>query len=258
MAQSDNEARLLVLGKITSILDAFTLARPELTLTELREATGLPASTTQRLVANLVAYGFLDRKDQQYRIGVKMAYWAAPATQGAELLDLLKPELTQLRDLTGETVAFFQESAGHRVCVALVETRHPLRRHMRVGQVLPLHAGSSGRVIFAWTPGLLDAVLEAEGLERLTSQTITDREALVAAAARARADGYAVTNDERETGASGLSAPVFNAQTELLGALNVLGPSSRLTDHKIEEFVPVLLEGAERLTRLVGGRRPER
>lgn len=258
MTQNDTEGRLLVLGKITAILDAFTLARPELTLAEIREATSLPASTAQRLVANLVGAGFLDRRDQHYRIGVKMAYWAAPATQGAELLDLLRPELTQLRDETGETVGFFQESAGHRVCVALAETRHPLRRHMRVGQVLALHAGSSGRVIFAWTPGLIDAVLGDEDLVQLTSETITDRAALVAAVARTRAEGYAVTNNERETGSSGLAAPVFSAQAELLGALNILGPSSRLTTEKIEQFLPVLLEGAERLTRLVGGRHPER
>src|SRR5690606_16501239 len=65
------QANLLVLGKITSILDSFTLARPSLTLAEIRESTGLPASTVQRLVANLVSVGLLDRDAQGYRIGVR-------------------------------------------------------------------------------------------------------------------------------------------------------------------------------------------
>ncbi|MBB5167553.1 helix-turn-helix domain-containing protein [Mycobacterium sp. AZCC_0083] len=67
---------LLVLSKISGILDAFSLARPVLTLSELRYATGFPTSTVQRLVANLVAEGFLERDEDRYRIGAKMAYWA--------------------------------------------------------------------------------------------------------------------------------------------------------------------------------------
>jgi hypothetical protein len=46
---------LLVLSKIRGILDAFSLAQPALTLSELRAATEFPTSTVQRLVANLVA-----------------------------------------------------------------------------------------------------------------------------------------------------------------------------------------------------------
>ena len=53
---------LLVLVKISEILDAFTLDRPALTIGEIRAATGFPASTVQRLVTNLVALGFLDRQ----------------------------------------------------------------------------------------------------------------------------------------------------------------------------------------------------
>lgn len=250
------QTNLLVLGKITAILDAFTLARPELSLAEIREETKLPASTVQRLVANLVAVGFLDRGDNTYRIGVRMAYWAAPASQGAELVTLAQPELEALRDLVGESVALFRESSGHRVCVALAETRERLRIHMRVGSVFPLHAGSSGRVILARTPGLLDQVLQGE-LRPLTTGTITDPDTLVAAVRRAAADQYAMTHDERETGSSGVSAPVYGTRGELLGALNIFGPSSRLTEQRLNELAPTVIEGAERLTRIMGGRHPE-
>jgi DNA-binding IclR family transcriptional regulator len=250
------QANLLVLGKITSILDSFTLARPSLTLAEIRESTGLPASTVQRLVANLVSVGLLDRDAQGYRIGVRMAYWAAPATQGVELVRLAQPELDGLRDEIGESVAIFRESAGHRVCIALAETRQILRIHMRVGTVTPMHVGSSGRVILAWTPGLLDTVLRGP-LEAVAPGTITDPDVLRAAVEQTVADRYAITHDERETGSSGLSAPVFGSRGELLGALNVFGPSSRLTPERLRQLVPSVVEGAERLTRIIGGRHPE-
>ena len=80
-----NDAPLLVLGKIRAILDAFSLDREALTAAEIRRATGLPASTLHRLLGNLVEHGFLDRVDDRYSIGVRMAFWAGPAVRGRDI-----------------------------------------------------------------------------------------------------------------------------------------------------------------------------
>lgn len=246
---------LLVLGKITAILDAFTLARPLLSLGEIREATGIPHSTVQRLVTNLVAQGFLDREADHYRIGMKMAYWAAPATRGLDMRDLFMPSLTSLRDLTGETVCFYQAEQGFRVCVAMAETRHALRREMHVGKILPLHAGSAGQVLLAWDSELETKVLESS-LEPLTDQTITDPQVLQAAARETRQRGFAITTGEREDAAAGLSAPVFDTTGSLVGALSIIGPTMRLPHEVCEGWVEDLLTYTERMTRLIGGRFP--
>lgn len=246
---------LLVLAKITDILDSFSLSRPELTLAQIRESTGLPTSTVQRLVGNLVAHGFIDRVEDRYRVGVKMPYWAAPATHGVELIETIKPVLQDLRDRVGETVCFFQHSMGYRVCVAMAETRQLLRRDMAVGRILPLHAGSAGRVLLAWDHELADQILAAR-LDQLTDSTITDTESLRQAIKETRSNGYAVTTGERESGASGLSAPVFNPQADLVGALTIMGPTLRMPVEVCQEWVEDLLEGAERITRMIGGRLP--
>lgn len=247
---------LLVLKKISAIMDAFTLEKPEMSLAEIRTVTSLPASTIQRLVANLVDEGFLDRHDDRVRVGVRMAYWSAPAMQGAELLELVKPILERLRDELGETACFYQASQHYRVCVAMAETRHALRRAMRVGQILPIHAGSAGRVLLAWDGKLAQQVL-ASDLPPVTELTITDQNALLAAVAAARADGFAITTGERESGASGLSAPVFDRQADPLGALTVMGPSLRMSEEVCLQWVDRVVGAAEQLTRMVGGRRPE-
>lgn len=254
-APTGSRHRLLVLGKITEILDAFTLARPVLTLGEIQKATGIPTSTVQRLVANMVAEGLLDRAGDGIRIGVRMAYWAAPATQGVDVLELVAPVVRSLRDETGETACFFRAEQGSRVCVALAETTHALRREMYVGKVMPLHVGSAGRVILAWRPDLLDRVL-AEPLETLTDETITDPDALRLAVARARRDGVAVTVGEREDGASGLAAPVFDSGAELVGALGVVGPRLRMPRERCEGWVDTVVAHAEQLVRTLGGRHP--
>src|SRR6476660_7453932 len=126
-AASSKQQPLLVLSKITEILDAFSLANPDMSLGEIQQATGLPTSTVQRLVSNMVAQGLLDREGDQIRIGVRMSYWAATAIKDLDVLSILKPVLLQMRDETTETACFFKIEQNFRVCVAIAETRHALR-----------------------------------------------------------------------------------------------------------------------------------
>lgn len=244
---------LLVLSKIREILDAFTLAEPSLTLAEVRTKTALPTSTAQRLVANLVASGFLDREDDRYSIGVDFAYWASAATQRLDLVDIVTPVLKRLRDETGETASLFRAERTFRVCVAMAETRHGIRRELHVGKLLPLYAGSSGKVLMAWDGGLADRAL-AEPLERLTDATITDPAALRAELAGIRERGFAVTRDEQESGAIGISAPVFDGSRAVIGAIGLSGPTSRISDAQCEEWADEVVAAADQTTRLLGGR----
>jgi DNA-binding IclR family transcriptional regulator len=187
---------------------------------------------------------------------VKFAYWAAPATRGLDVLEIVKPVLEGLRDLTGETVALFRVEATFRVCVAMAETRHALRREMHVGKILPLHAGSAGRVLMAWNPEVEEAALSA-GLERFTEHTITDPDRLRTDVDQTRRDGYAITSDERDEGATGLAAPIFDSMGDLMGALSVSGPSLRVTSEQCQAWIDPLVAAAEQATRLIGGRLPQ-
>ena len=172
-----------------------------------------------------------------------------------EVLDIIGPLLKSLRDSTGETACFFKAEQHYRVCVAMAETRHALRREMHLGKILPLHAGSAGRVLLAWDTERMDAVMR-DPLESITDSTITSSEDLEAAVKRTRTDGFAITVGEREDGASGLSAPVFDSAAALVGAVTISGPTLRMPRETCEEWVEPLLATAENMTRLIGGRFP--
>lgn len=249
------EQPLLVLGKITAILDAFTLAMPERTAAEIRAITGMPTSTTHRLLTNLVEYGFLERVDERYRVGARMAYWAGPATRNRDFVELLTPQMEALRDETGETACFFRAEQGARVCIGVAETRHGLKRDMYVGRIQPLHVGSAGRVILAWRDDLLDEITASE-LPALTEATITDPTILRDVVAQTRSSGYAITVGERLEAASGLSAPVFDQHASLLGALTVMGPTLRMPVEVCEQMVDSVVTAADALTAAYGGRKP--
>ncbi|MHC9293263.1 IclR family transcriptional regulator [Mycobacterium sp. LTG2003] len=253
---SGKQQTLLVLTKITEILNAFTLARPAMTLGEIQQATGLPTSTVQRLVSNMVAQGMLDRVGDQIRIGIRMSYWAATARKDIDVLAVVNPVLKEVRDKTGETACFFTVEQNFRVCVAVAETHHALRRDMYVGKVIPLHVGSASRVLLAWNPDLARRILSAP-LEPMTEGTVTSADELAGLVAAARADGYAITAGEREDSASGLSAPVFDSAGDILGALTLSGPTVRMPREQCEAWVDLVVGYAEQITRTLGGRPPQ-
>lgn len=246
---------LLVLVKIRGIMDAFTLSEPELTLAEIRARTGYPTSTAQRLVANLVAEEFLDRVGDRFRIGARVAYWAAPVASSMDILQAVSPALESLRDASGETACFFRREGPFRVCVAIAETRHAIRREMHVGKVVPLHVGSAGRVLLAWDEEALAEVLRT-GLDRFTDATITDPELLRAKVEETRRMGFAVTSGERDEGATGVAAPVFDSRGRVAGALMISGPSFRLPHERAELWAENVVGAADQVTRTLGGRLP--
>lgn len=126
---------------------------------------------------------------------------------------------------------------------------------MYVGRIQPLHVGSAGRVLLAWDAALLDAVATGT-LPALTDATITEADALRAAAAETRAQGYAITIGERVEAASGVSAPVFDAHARVVGALTVMGPTLRMPFEACASMVDAVVEAAEGVTASLGGRAP--
>ncbi|WP_166904064.1 IclR family transcriptional regulator [Mycobacterium sp. DL440] len=246
---------LLVLGKIVEILDAFSFSRPLMTLGEIQHTTGLPMSTVQRLVGNMTSRGLLDRFGDRFGIGARVAFWAATATKHLDVLAVVQPVLRRLRDQTGETAAFFRREREFRVCVALAETHHALRREMYVGKIAPLTAGSAGRVLLAYEPEIAENAI-AGPIEAVTESTVTDPAELRARITQARADGYAITVGERDSAGSGLSAPVFGPSSEILGAVTISGPTLRLPRERCAEWVDLLVTCCEQITRTLGGRPP--
>ncbi len=249
--QLDGVPRLLVLAKMRSILDAFTPVRPELTASEISALTGLPASTTTRFVRNLLHDGLLEKSDDRYRIGLAVVRWAGVALHGRDLVDIAAPVLGRLREETGESVQLCVREGRFAVVVAAASSFHSVARQIRVGEVNYLHAGSTGMVFLAFDPGAFAALGDGP-LEVFTGRTVTDRAVLRETAERVREQGYALTSEERNDGAVGISAPVFDAAGRFAGSVGISGPTSRMLPDTHERYVRLVVEAGRRLTALLG------
>lgn len=242
---------ILVIGKASTILDSVA-ARPEgMAWRDVQRATGLPASTTLRLLQNLAAEGFLDLVDGRYFIGLTLLRWARSRRSGAGIAELAQPELVAIRDATGETAVLFLRHDRQRVIVGLAETRHEVVRLVGLGQVMPLHAGSAGKVFLAFDDAL-DPALLGKPLRAYTEHTITDPDALAAELRRIRERGWAESISERDTGTVSISAPVYDHTGSLAAVIGIGAPVQRFNDTDRPAWAEAVVASARRLSAELG------
>lgn len=244
-------APTLVLRKVAEILNCFSIESPEPTLQEITRKTGLPSSTCQRLVQNMVREGFLDREGDHYRVGLGLVRWATAGTVGLDIVRLVKPILQELRDETGETAIFYVRDGASRTVVAVAETRHVVIRPFMVGQVMPLHAGAPGKVFLAFDPDAR-TVLTASDLVKFTDSTPDTFDRLDAQVSTTRSQGFCAAFRERDEGVGSISAPVFDHQARLAGALGLGFPTQRITDQDVPRLAPAVVRAAAAASRALG------
>lgn len=242
---------VLVLRKVRQVLDAFTPEAPALTAREVQRRTGLPATTCLRLVSALVEEGFLHRQGDTYRPGLSLLTWARTASEGLDVVSAARPVLVALRDVTGESACLFLRQDDHHICLAVEQTPHSVIHVLRVGQVLPLHAGSAGRTFLAFDPAATAAVDQAQ-LSPFTAHTLVERRQLEEAVLATRQRGYAVSFEERSVGAASLSAPVFDHGGNLAAVLGIAGPVQRFGRALIPTYAQHVTRAAADLSRRLG------
>lgn len=214
----------------------------------------MSASTVGRLLAALHSAGILnqDASSRLYRMGPKVMAWSSLYAKSLDLRECARPQLEELHRLTNETVNLYALERTERVCLDCIESPEVVRVVVRVGERMPLHAGSSGKIILAYMPPEeIQLVLEGS-LEKMTSNTITNRKTLLKELEAIRAQGYATSYGERFNEVIGLAAPIFDAAGQVVAALNVAGPKTRFTEAHVKKFAPRIIELADRASRALG------
>jgi DNA-binding IclR family transcriptional regulator len=213
-------------------------------VTEIAGELGVHKSTAFRLVATLEAHRLVEQSADRgkYRLGVGVLRLAGATTARLDVVQEARPLCRQLAATTGETVNVTVLSDSSALYLDQVAGSSALQTHNWVGQHIPLHATSNGKVLLSGLdPSALDRLLPT--LASYTPQTITRKPALRAELDRIREQGYAVAVDELEIGLTAVAAPIRNAGGDVVASMSVSGPTFRLAE-RMEEIVGHLTEAA--------------
>ena len=242
-----------------SLLEALARAEGGLTLTDLAQRVQLAPSTAHRLLATLEKMGYVYQGGEMGRwyIGLQAFTVGTSFLANRDFVAQSHPYMRRLMEQSGETANLGIIDGTEAVFIDQVQCREMMRTIVKLGSRVPLHASGVGKAIFAALPDdQIDAILKVKGLPRITANTITSPETMWASVRVIRQRGWSFDDEEHALGTRCVAAPIYDEHADVLGAISLAGPSSRLPDERIKQLGPIVAHTAEELTHRLGGRWP--
>jgi len=248
-----------VLERAASILHAFSLDRPSLSLAEIARATDLHRSTVLRMLSTLVHSGLVMRDEEtgQYSLGYEIIAMADIARAGTGVSDWARPVMKAIREELNETVVLSVRSGDFRVDVDQAIAQQAIRRVVALGEHKLLTVGAPSMAILSRLPEDELAPL----LDRLRAPTLAkipdyDFDALPARLAELRERGYhehlSHFDVSGHPGSVGIAAPVLGKRGEVVAALGVSVPTGRYNDKLRDRIIAAVRRGAAETSARLG------
>lgn len=227
---------------------------PNCGVSEIAARTGSTKSQIFRLLYTLERRGFVqkDPETRNYFLGNACLFLGERARGQSSLVAVADAVMERLVRETQENVHLVVREHGRSVVVALKESRQPLRLYAEVGREGPLHAGGSSMVLLAFAPEqVVEEVLSREP-EAFTPSTETRPQRIRLKLAEIRESGFHVALEDLDRGAFSIAAPVRDHRSEVVAALSIAGPVSRLTPALQKAHVRRVVQAANEISRGLG------
>jgi DNA-binding IclR family transcriptional regulator len=241
-----------IIGRFVKIVSAFDDRHPAMSVAELGRRTGLPVTTTYRLVNDLLLERLLEREPGgDIHIGTRL--WEL-ASRGSKMLGLREAALPFMEDvqavvqhsttlgiLDSDEVLYIERLGSDKTIVDIT----------KIAGRLPVHATSSGLVLLAHSPAAYQDAFLARPLTKFTETTLTEPAALRRHLAEIRQRGFAAMPGVIVPESSGIAVPVFGPDNAVRAALSVVVPRN---EENAPARVPVLMAAARGISRALGWR----
>ena len=229
-----------------------------LKLEELVRISGVRKTSCFRILQTLTRAGFAlkDKDTGGYFIGPKMIAIGLTALESRGIRQLALPFMKEIRKATGATVNLAILSGAEVIFVERLQSAYIVEGNLSVGSRLSAHLSSMGKAILAHLPEAeLDVVLKQIRFEKKTEKTISSIRALKEALRKIREAGFALNEEELETGLFAIAVPLLNHTGVAVAALNI---SFLLTRHSREDamrnFCPLMLRKGREISAMMGFR----
>lgn len=226
----------------------------EASISEVATELGVHLSTASRLVSVLESRELVEQNSWRgkYRLGAGILRLASATAARLELVRLGRPVCEQLARDINETINIAVLLEHDALYVDQAAGSSALQMYNWVGQRIPLHATSNGKVLLAYLPDTLLTSVLRPPLEQFTEQTITGVAALRAELAQVRENGSAATVDELEVGLTAVAAPIRDSEGQVVASLSASGPGFRLTGEWLTDVTDAIKAAAVHISHGLG------
>ncbi len=246
--------RIGVLNKAFDLLDVLERDSP-LTLTELSNQSATNKVTVLRILANLETRGYVERDELgRYSLGLRLLQLGLRKSAATDLRGVAHPLMRDLRDRFDETVNLGILDGAGILYIDILESSLGLRMAATIGARDDIHSTAIGKAIASTWEQSERARSIPVVLSSKTARTITSSVQLERELEAVRERGYSVDDEENETGARCIGAPVFDHTGSCVAAISVSGPTIRMTEDRILRIAPEVQRAAAAISERIGYR----
>ncbi len=248
------KTRLSSVANAVRLIKAFSDDEYEIGISSLAKRLGLAKSTVHRLASTLIESGMLEQNGEngRYRLGLALFELGALVRRKMDVSSEAKPYLKMLREKTGETVHLAILDQASVLFINNLEAEHAIRMSVNVGVRAPAHCTAVGKALLAYQPTEVVERVVAAGLATRTSKTMSDPGDLRQDLATVRARGYAVDDEELESGLRCIAAPIRDHSGSVVASTSVAGPAQRMTKKALTAFAPEVIAAADAISARLG------
>lgn len=223
-------------------------------ISDLAKDLALTKSNVHRLLQTLQSHGYVRQVplNSSYELTTKIWELGSHVIRRMDLVTLARPAMIRLAEQTGETVHLSVLEDIDVIYLDKIESAHHIRAHTSVGSRAPAYTVATGKAMLAHMP---DDYLERfrPHLRAYTETTRTTIEALAEDIRQTRAQGYAVVpQGEWRDGIAACACAILGRSGELVGAIGISGPDTRVKRKQLKLIAPQVMEAAQTISAALG------
>jgi IclR family pca regulon transcriptional regulator len=229
------------------VIQAFSQATPQMTISQLSVKTGLSRAAVRRCLYTLTKLGFAGAEDgSRYSLRPRLLTLSQTYTTSNSLSSAAQPILERMSATLRESFSVATLDGDDIVYIARTVGTRVMAVDLHIGSRLPAYCTSMGRVLLAYLPAEeLEAYLARAVLTAHTTRTITSVEKLRLALRNVRRNGYALVDQELEVGLRSLAVPVYGPSGRVAATVNLSGNAPRMPVYDMQtRFLPYLRNAA--------------
>lgn len=212
------------------------------TVTEISNHVDLPKSTVHNHLQTLYTNEYVTQVDDEYSTSLRFLEHGGYTRNQMDIFQVAKPEIKTLAEETGELANLVVEEHGLGVYLYREHGEEAVELDSYAGKRQYLHSTAFGKAMLAFMrEERVEEILDRHGLSARTEQTVTDRDELYEDLAAIRDRGFSYDDEESLKGLRCVAAPIQSTDGDVIGAVSVSGPISRLSGDRFTEEVPDML-----------------
>ncbi|MFB0535703.1 MAG: IclR family transcriptional regulator [Anaerolineae bacterium] len=241
--------------KALKVLEAVAASSQPVSVSEVAQRVDIDGSTAYRMLRTLVDAGYVvqDEISKRYRLSYKVVSLSRNLLAENKVTRLIHERLEQITAETRETLHLSVLDGNETVLILQVKGTQLVKVDFQIGDRVPLHCTSIGKVLLAFQDVQYIEEIIAAGLPKMASNTITDPDELRKELQRIRSQGYATDDREFSDNMRCVAVPIFESGGRVHRGISISGPDFRFTFERLEELKDPLLKVSWELSEQLGG-----